>query len=162
VEPMIERIDQMLKERGVSWRKLAADIGVSVQTTQNWKRGGKVKAENLEAVASYLGVTFAFLWDGTEEEDPYPSRAKYIADAGDLLSDSDRRSLRADSFGGDPGYWYWRAAGELRRMANNIVKPLTETEEAQMRAKAAAIYARALVARDLEQRRPNGSSGGEG
>lgn len=56
-----ERLNQLLRERGISAYRLAKDIGVSGQTVSNWKNGSIPSADQVITVADYFNVSTDYL-----------------------------------------------------------------------------------------------------
>ena len=64
----IQRIEQLLKEKGISRNKMSEDIGIGNSTFYTWqKRGSVPKGEILQKIAQYLDTTTDYLL-GNEEE----------------------------------------------------------------------------------------------
>ena len=63
------RINELCKERGVSGSRMCLDLGMSKSTMSDLKSGRKksVTAETAQKIASYLGVSVAYLL-GEEEK----------------------------------------------------------------------------------------------
>lgn len=60
---MYERLELLLKEKGITAYKLAQDTGVSTATLTSWKQGKYVpKPEKLQKIADYFGVTLDYLY----------------------------------------------------------------------------------------------------
>lgn len=58
---LIERIDELCKEKKVSKRKMETDSGVAVGSVSKWKSGFRPNQASLMKVAEYFGVSTAFL-----------------------------------------------------------------------------------------------------
>ena len=58
----IQRIEQLLKEKGISRNKMSEDIGIGNSTFYTWqKRGSTPKGEILQKIAQYLDTTTDYL-----------------------------------------------------------------------------------------------------
>lgn len=58
----IERLESLLKEKGVSATKMSLDLGFSKDAAFNWKKRGTIPSgEMLAKVADYFGVTVDYL-----------------------------------------------------------------------------------------------------
>lgn len=57
---LFERIKQLARKRGISLKKVATDLGFGENTIYKWKTQSP-KAEYLEKVADYFGVTVDYL-----------------------------------------------------------------------------------------------------
>lgn len=65
---MYDRLDILLKERGITPYKLAKDIGMSQSSLSEWKRGNSIpKYEKLVKIANYFNIPVTYL-TGKEEE----------------------------------------------------------------------------------------------
>ncbi|MEW8105036.1 MAG: LexA family transcriptional regulator [Candidatus Thiodiazotropha endolucinida] len=77
----IDRIDKLLKERGLKWADLARAIDVSDQVTTNWKKRKNIPKPKLALIAEYLLTTMDYLNKGIEVDDyPFPQKhsAKFM------------------------------------------------------------------------------------
>lgn len=65
---MYKKIDQLLRERGISGAKMSADLGMSRSFMTELRKGRakSVKLETAQAIADYFGVPLGCLLD-TEE-----------------------------------------------------------------------------------------------
>lgn len=64
---MYERLDNLLKKRGITPYRLAKDLGISQSCLSEWKRGNSIpKHERLVKIANYFDVPVAYL-TGKEE-----------------------------------------------------------------------------------------------
>lgn len=67
---MYDRLDILLKERGITPYKLSKDIGMSQSSLSEWKRGNSIpKYEKLVKIANYFNIPVSYL-TGKEEEEP--------------------------------------------------------------------------------------------
>ena len=59
---MWERIDALIKERGLNISRLARETGINRFSVQQWKRGDfKPSLDALTVLADYFGVTLDWL-----------------------------------------------------------------------------------------------------
>jgi transcriptional regulator with XRE-family HTH domain len=66
---MYERLDNLLKKRGITPYRLSKDLGISQSCLSEWKRGNSIpKHERLVKIAAYLGVPESYL-TGREDLD---------------------------------------------------------------------------------------------
>jgi transcriptional regulator with XRE-family HTH domain len=66
---MYDRLEKLLKERGITPYRLAKDLGMSQSSLSEWKRGNSIpKYERLVKIAGYFGVPVGYL-TGREEDD---------------------------------------------------------------------------------------------
>lgn len=64
-----QRIAYVLDRRGISRNKMQTDLGLSSATVYTWeKRGTTPKAETLQKIAEYLGVSQEYLLTGEESK----------------------------------------------------------------------------------------------
>ena len=65
-----ERITELCKEKGVTGSRMCLDLGMSKSTMSDLKSGRKkgVTAETAQKIASYLGVSVAYLLGEEEKE----------------------------------------------------------------------------------------------
>ena len=64
-----QRIAYVLDRRGISRNKMQTDLGLSSATVYTWeKRGTTPKAETLQKIAEYLGVSQHYLLTGEESK----------------------------------------------------------------------------------------------
>lgn len=71
---MYEIFEQLLKANGVSAYKVAKETGVTTATLTSWKQGKYVpKADKLQKIADYFGVSVNYLMTGEdiEKEESY-------------------------------------------------------------------------------------------
>lgn len=85
-ETMVERIDELLRERGISGSKMSADLGMSRSFMTELRKGRAkgVSAETAARIAEYLGVSVEYLLgrdDGGRYSDPVERElAGYLED----------------------------------------------------------------------------------
>ena len=64
---MVERIEALCKEKGVSFRKVEMALGFSNGILRSWEKKTP-SADKLAAVAEYFGVTMEYLLTGEEKQ----------------------------------------------------------------------------------------------
>lgn len=71
MEGICERIEQLLRERGISGSRMSADLGMSRSFMTELRKGRakSVSAENAARIAEYLGVSTDYLLGSTEREE---------------------------------------------------------------------------------------------
>ena len=72
MEGICERIEALLKERGISGSRMSADLGMSRSFMTELRKGRAkgVNAETAARIAEYLGVTTDYLLGNAEREEP--------------------------------------------------------------------------------------------
>ena len=63
---MVERIEALCKEKGVSFRKVELSLGFSNGILRSWEKKTP-SADKLAAVADYFGVSMEYLLTGKEK-----------------------------------------------------------------------------------------------
>ena len=53
---LYEAIDKQRKDRGLTWRDVSREIGVSTSTITGTKRGGRMEVDGMLAMVGWLGV----------------------------------------------------------------------------------------------------------
>lgn len=67
-DPVIERIEKLLKENNLSQKQLLQYLGLSTTAFTRWKyENGKSYIKYLDQIASFLGTTPYYLLNGTEQ-----------------------------------------------------------------------------------------------
>lgn len=85
---MYEIFAKLLQERGITPYRVAKDTGVTTATLTSWKQGKYTpKAEKLQKIADYLGVSLTYLTTGKEA--PSSSSPKEIT-----LTPKDERDIK--------------------------------------------------------------------
>lgn len=92
---LVEKIDKLCKNRGISRRKLALECGIDPATISRWTKSAPSYA-NLSKVAAVLDVSVEYLTDGVQtDEQPLPyylnDETREIANA--VFADKDLRIL---------------------------------------------------------------------
>ncbi|MBR6789768.1 MAG: helix-turn-helix domain-containing protein [Oscillospiraceae bacterium] len=63
---IVDKIDRLLKDRGISAAQLCRELGFSSGLYSQWrKRSQKPSAEKLRKIAAYFGVSLDYLMDRT-------------------------------------------------------------------------------------------------
>lgn len=64
----ISQIETLLKENGISKKKMLADLGLSINSFTNWsKRGTIPSAKVLDEIANYFGVSVDYLLEKSSD-----------------------------------------------------------------------------------------------
>jgi transcriptional regulator with XRE-family HTH domain len=80
-----DRFKSLCDQRGISCNKAALEMGLSNATPTAWKKRGLTpKADTLEVIANYFGVSTDYLI-GKEEKENSPSELKLTEGEKDLL-----------------------------------------------------------------------------
>jgi transcriptional regulator with XRE-family HTH domain len=122
------RIQEILKSRGMTQRDVSRATGISTQAIQGWRNGALPGSDNLQQLAETLGVPVDML---LSEEPAWPSLARFFAETRDITLD-ERAFLWAQAkylHVGDPGIDGW--ADQLRsyRLRMRLIRaesPATE------------------------------------
>ena len=89
------RLNELMKEKSLSCKKLAQELNFEEKTVQKWKKGGNIRKSNLQILANYFDVDVEYLlckqvkrkkekWDILEEKqlqediDAYYGSAEYL------------------------------------------------------------------------------------
>ncbi len=65
---IIDRVDEVIKEKGLTAKELAQNIGVSTGNVTDWRKGrSKPSAEVVAKIARYLGVSTDYLHGLSDE-----------------------------------------------------------------------------------------------
>lgn len=84
---MYEIFEKLLAERGITAYKVAKETGISTGSLSDWKKGrSSPKADKLQKIADYFGVSVDYLLGNDQKEKP-------TSDSADGLSDYDARVL---------------------------------------------------------------------
>ena len=60
--PMVEKINRLLKEKGIKKAQFYKDCGITSSAYSQWNTGGtQPKLSSLERIADYLGVSVSYL-----------------------------------------------------------------------------------------------------
>ena len=54
---IIEKIDEILKQKGISQYKLSKETGIKQTTISSWKKGAEPSAEKILAIIRYFGIS---------------------------------------------------------------------------------------------------------
>lgn len=75
----ISQIETLLKENGISKKKMLADLGLSINSFTNWsKRGTIPSAKVLDEIANYFGVSVDYLLEKSSDTNS-PEDARLIS-----------------------------------------------------------------------------------
>ena len=81
-----DRYAGLCSEKGISPSRAAEEIGLNKASVTNWKKNGYTpRAEVLQRIAEYFGVSVGFLVDGSEGTEKAPA-----------LTDKDKRDIARD------------------------------------------------------------------
>lgn len=94
-----EIVNNLCKERKTTITKMALDIGLSNAAPTAWKNGSIPKADTLEAIAKYFGVSIDYLRGLEQKEKPTPEgELEYsdldLLDAFNRADESTREAIR--------------------------------------------------------------------
>ena len=96
MEGICERIEALLKERGISGSRMSADLGMSRSFMTELRKGRAkgVSAENAARIAEYLGVSTDYLLGNTERPEPQAEADEELAEyLEELRSRPEKRML---------------------------------------------------------------------
>lgn len=64
---MFKKLEELLKERGITAYRLAKDLEMSPMVFSDWKNGkSKPKVDKLKKIADYFGVTIEYFLEEKE------------------------------------------------------------------------------------------------
>lgn len=63
---LLERINELCKEKGISRRKMETEAGLGAGSTSKWKNGFRPNQTSLEKVSEFFGVSVAYLTGNSE------------------------------------------------------------------------------------------------
>lgn len=79
---MYEVFVQLLQEQNITAYKVAKETGISNATLSDWKNGRSVpKADKLQKIADYFGVSIDFLMGATDKKNAPLPRGNSVSDA---------------------------------------------------------------------------------
>ena len=95
MEGICERIEALLRERGISGSKLSADLGMSRSFMTELRKGRAkgVNAETAARIAGYLGVTTDYLLGKSEQPGPVNGDEELTEYLQELRERPDKRML---------------------------------------------------------------------
>ncbi len=95
MEGICERIEALLKERGISGSKMSVDLGMSRSFMTELRKGRArgVNAETAARIAEYLGVTTDYLLGKTGEAEPVNGVDELTEYLEELKNRPDKRML---------------------------------------------------------------------
>ncbi len=77
MEYFIDRLEKVLKDKGISKTELAEKNGIRRPTISDWKKNGAVPSGDVcLKIAKYLGVSAEWLISGEETKDCIPAEEK--------------------------------------------------------------------------------------
>lgn len=82
---IIENIEKVMKQKGITAYKLEKDIGIKQQTFSNWKTGTKASVEKIIEIINYLGVSPNEIFEYSETEEKIPPEKKLTENEQELL-----------------------------------------------------------------------------
>lgn len=89
----MNRLKELRKERGLSQKALANELGVHYRTLQNWENGeSNIKPEKAEELAKIFNVSVAYLLGYTDDSKVYDDE-KVIEISGDIIATSKKKWL---------------------------------------------------------------------
>lgn len=69
---MYKIFEQLLQKNGISAYKVGKETGIATSTLTDWKKGKSTpKADKLQKIADYFGVTLEYLMGGEEKDSTY-------------------------------------------------------------------------------------------
>lgn len=93
---MYEIFEKLLKDSGITAYKVSKETGISTATLTSWKKGNYTpKADKLQKIADYFGVSMEYLLTGEED--------KGVAKRDILLTDQERELLDIFRYLNNPG-----------------------------------------------------------
>ena len=93
MEGICERIEALLRERGISGSKLSADLGMSRSFMTELRKGRAKGAETAARIAEYLGVTTDYLLGKSEQPGPVNGDEELTEYLQELRERPDKRML---------------------------------------------------------------------
>lgn len=79
MEYFIDRLEKVLKDKGISKTELAEKNGIRRPTISDWKKNGAVPSGDVcLKIARYLGVSAEWLISGEETKDYIPAEEKKL------------------------------------------------------------------------------------
>lgn len=112
---MYEVFEKLLAQRGVKTADVCAATGIKQSTFSDWKSGrSKPKAEKMQKIADFFGVTVDYLMTG-EAKNGYYLNEETAKEAQELFENPDMRILFSAARGASPEQLHL-AAEILRRM----------------------------------------------
>lgn len=95
---IIDRIDKLINERGITSKQLAQEIGVSQGNISDWRKDrSKPSSEVLKRIAEYFNVSIDFLY-GYSENQTQKTESRLTSKEIDLLREmrnSDKKHIKA-------------------------------------------------------------------
>ena len=90
---LVERIDDLLKNKGLNRPAMAEELGFSVSNIAHWKRRNSLPdAQTIYAMSKYLNVSVSYLLTGNNDSD-LSSDVYLMAKKIQLLSEIDKATV---------------------------------------------------------------------
>ena len=91
---MYEIFEKLLKQKGVSAYAVSVATGVSTATLTDWKKGRYTpKADKMQKIADYFGVSVDYLMTGKEAEEGYYINPETAKAAQEMFENKELRVL---------------------------------------------------------------------
>jgi transcriptional regulator with XRE-family HTH domain len=91
---IIDRINRLLRERGISAAKMMRDLNFSSGLYSQWKSMGRIPStDKIEVIAAYLGVSTDYLISGEEGDGVPTSSLTNNHEASMIITDKNERLL---------------------------------------------------------------------
>lgn len=91
---IIDRINRLLRERGISAAKMMRDLNFSSGLYSQWKSMGRIPStDKIEVIAAYLGVSTDYLISGEEGDGAPTSSLTSNHEASMIITDKNERLL---------------------------------------------------------------------
>ena len=92
---MYSVFEKLMKERKLTFSKIAREVGISPSTLTDWRAGRyEPKVDKRQKIADYFGVSLHYLDTGeVDEEDGYYLNPETAAEAQEMFEDPDMRAL---------------------------------------------------------------------
>lgn len=91
---IIDRINRLLRERGISAAKMMRDLNFSSGLYSQWKSMGRIPStDKIEVIASYLGVSTDYLISGEEGDGVTAPSLTNNHEASMIITDKNERLL---------------------------------------------------------------------
>lgn len=82
----VERLKELLSERGITKNKLLTDLQLGKNSFVNWESRGTIPSgEVLTKIAQYFGVTVDYLLGNTDNREKAPSALTLTEEEADLI-----------------------------------------------------------------------------
>jgi len=71
-------VQKLCNEKGISISQLALNLKISKSNITNWKNGSTPRADKLEKISAYFGVSTDYLLGNEQKEKPTAERSELI------------------------------------------------------------------------------------